>query len=189
MAARASWTSPLMAPSTCGSSTTSLDDLRADEEPLMHPATFAVSAPARAAVIMGGGGAVVVYGEMIARSNRLGRLLRGLGLPRGGVLAILMENQSRYLEILWAAQSCGLRYTTVNSHLTVEQAVYIVDDCDATVLISSLACADVAGQLDADRAPKLHARLMVDGTLPGWQSYESALAGQSDAPLADACEG
>jgi long-chain acyl-CoA synthetase len=155
----------------------------------MHPAAFAVSAPDRPAVIMGGSGEVVVYGEMIARANRLGRLLRGLGLPRGGVVAVLMENHPRYLEILWAAQSCGLRYTTVNSHLTVEEAAYIVDDCDATVLISSLACADVAGQFDARRAPKLRARLMVDGTLPGWQSYESALAGQSDAPVADACEG
>src|SRR5207249_4213472 len=38
-------------------------------------------------------------------------------------------------------------------------------------------------------APGVRHRLMVDGTAPGWEPYEDAIAAQLTEPLDDQCEG
>ena len=49
----------------------------------MYIGDFAATAPDRAAVVMGGSGQVITYGELNERSNQFARLLRELGLRRG----------------------------------------------------------------------------------------------------------
>ena len=53
------------------------------------------------------------------------------GLGPGDHIAILMENNLRYLEVAWAAQRSGLYYTAINSHLRRDEVQYILDDCGA----------------------------------------------------------
>ena len=67
-----------------------------------------VAPPERPAVVMTGSGAVVTYGELEDRSRRLARLLAARGLAPGDHIAVLLENQARYLEVCWAA-SAGVR--------------------------------------------------------------------------------
>jgi fatty-acyl-CoA synthase len=86
---------------------------------------------------MGGSGATISFGELDERANRLARLFRGRGLERGATVAILLENNARFLEVAWAAQRSGLYYTAINTHLTAGEASYIVDDCGAGLLVSS----------------------------------------------------
>src|ERR1700724_3199201 len=103
----------------------------------MYPGTFARTSPERPAVIMGDSGQVVTYAELDERSNRLANLLHGWGLRRGDHLALFMENQPRYFEIGWAGFRSGLYVTAINYHLTADEAAFIVNDCDARVLLTS----------------------------------------------------
>ena len=155
----------------------------------MHPGAVAARAADRPAIVMAADGHTVTFGELDARSNRLAQLLRARGVQRGGRLAILVENHPRFLEVVWAAQRAGIAYTAVNTHLTADEAAYIVDDCGATVVVSSARLAPVATALTADVVPRVRTRLMLDGTAPGWESYEAAVAGHPAEPIADECEG
>src|SRR5215211_7089902 len=104
----------------------------------LHPKFVAETAPDRPAIIMGRTGAVTTFAELDGASNRLAQLLRARGIGPRGSIAIFAENHPRFLEVAWAAQRAGLSYTAVNSHLTAEEAAYIVDDCDAAVVVSTI---------------------------------------------------
>jgi acyl-CoA synthetase (AMP-forming)/AMP-acid ligase II len=49
--------------------------------------------------------------------------------------------------------------------------------------------ADVAGQLTADLVPQVHTRLMIDGVVDGWESYEDVVGEQPATPIDDEAEG
>lgn len=154
----------------------------------LHPGMIAAVDPDRPAAILAGDGSTLTYGELEARSNRLAQLLRANGLGPGDHIAVLLENHLRYFEVCWAAQRAGLYYTTVNWHLGGDEAAFIVDDCEARVLITSAACRAVATAL-VSRTPRVTRRLMIDGTAPDHESYEAAIAGHPPTPIADECEG
>jgi fatty-acyl-CoA synthase len=106
------------------------------------------------------------------------------GLRPGDGVALFMENQARFLEIVWAALRSGLRITPVNRYLTADEAAYIVNDCDALALVTSKAMAGVAMEL-AGRTPDVKLRLAVDGSVEGYDSYEDAVAAVAADPLGD----
>ncbi|HEY2428658.1 MAG TPA: AMP-binding protein, partial [Acidimicrobiales bacterium] len=135
---------------------------------------------------MGETGKAVTFAELDAGSNRLAHLLRSHGLGVGDHVAILMENNARFLEAAWAAQRSGLYYTALNSHLRPGEVQYILDDCEARVLITSAAMADVVAPLDLGRVTL---RLSVGGGVPGFDTYEEAVAGQAGTPVSNGCEG
>jgi fatty-acyl-CoA synthase len=143
---------------------------------------FAATDPDRAAVVMGGSGQVVTYGQLDRRSNQFAHLLWDLGLRRGDHYAVMMENHPVYFELVWAGMRSGLYVTAVNSHLTAVESAYIVNDCGATVLITSAALAGVADEL-VELTPTVEHRFMVDGVAPGHHSYEDDMAAQPTTPL------
>src|SRR4051794_13181496 len=114
----------------------------------MYPGTYAERAPERAALVMAGSGEVITYQDLDDRSNQLAQLLRAAGLQRGDHLALFMENHPRFMEVVWAALRSGLYITTINSHLTAPEVSYIVKDCEAKALVTSLAKADAAAKLE-----------------------------------------
>jgi long-chain acyl-CoA synthetase len=127
-------------------------------------------------------GRIVTYGELADRTARLMRVLHARGLRRGDHLAILMENNPRFLEVCWAGLKSGLYVTAINRYLTPEEAGFILGDSGATVLVASAALADTAdGALR--HAPTCTTHLMLDGARPGWEAYEDALAAASDGPV------
>ncbi|MEY2460796.1 MAG: long-chain acyl-CoA synthetase [Acidimicrobiaceae bacterium] len=155
----------------------------------MHPRAIAEVAPDRPAVVMAGTGAVTTFAELDARSNQFAQLLRARGVEQGGSVAIFAENHPAFLDVTWGAQRAGLYYTAVNSHLTAEEAAYIIDDCDAAVIVSTRALAAVVTALDEQRVPKAHTRLLLDGDLAGWERYEDVVGAMSTDPIADEAEG
>jgi long-chain acyl-CoA synthetase len=155
---------------------------------MLFPRTFAVETPDKAAYIMATSGEVVTYRQLEDRANRCAHLFRSLGLKTGDHIAIFMENNARYLEIAWAAQRSGLYYTGISRHLTADEVEYIVNDCNARVLLTSQAMAELAGGL-ADRIPKVEHRLMVDGTIQQYEAYEEHVEGRASTPIPDEIEG
>jgi long-chain acyl-CoA synthetase len=152
----------------------------------LTPSWHAGRTPGAPAIIMGTSGEVVTYAQLEDRSSRLARALRAGGVQEGDTIAILMENNRAYLEVAWAAQRSGLRYTAINNHLRPAEAQYVLDDCGAVVLFSSEAMADLVGRLDLSVIPL---RFCARGRLPGFRSYADLLASAEPGPLDDEREG
>ncbi len=151
----------------------------------MHPCHFAKSAPDRAAYIMASTGEEVSYKQLDERSNQVAHMFREMGLNAGDGIAIFMENNARYLEICWAAQRSGLYFTCISSRLTAPEASYIVKDSGSQVLISSGAMpADILSEL-VSLNPEVKERLMIDGTVAGYNSFEEARDPMPITPIAD----
>jgi acyl-CoA synthetase (AMP-forming)/AMP-acid ligase II len=144
----------------------------------MYVATHAKTTPDKPAYIMGGTGEAVTYRELDDRSNQLAQLLYDRGLRPGDGFALCMENSLRFFEGTWAGQRSGLYYTAASSRLTTEELEYIVNDCGAKAFITSKHKADAAAELlrPKDVIPNVHTRLMIDGTIDGFESYEDAVS-------------
>ncbi len=154
----------------------------------MHIREFAKTTPDKPVIIMAGSGETVTYKQLDDRSNKAAQYLRAQGLEIGGHVALLMENNPRFYEVCWAAQRAGLYYTAISSRLSAEEAAYIINDCGARIFITSEYKSELAGQL-IDRIPNVEEKLMVDGTIPGYHSYEDKVSGYPAEPLSDECEG
>jgi fatty-acyl-CoA synthase len=140
--------------------------------------------PGKAALIHAATGTTVSYGELDHRSNRLAHLLRAHDLKRGDHIALLMENNLRFMEVIWAALRAGLYVTAINRYLTPDEAAYVVNNCDAAALVTSFAMRETAGAL-SQLIPKCRVRLMADGIIEGWTGYEVATADLPSAHIAD----
>jgi fatty-acyl-CoA synthase len=148
----------------------------------MYLADHARLTPDKPALISADTGRVVTFAQLDERALRVANLFRDRGLKRGDHVALLMENNLAFLDAVWACFRSGLYITTINRYLPPDEAAYIVNDCGAKVLISSFAKREIAEGL-ADLIPACPFRLMVDGVIPGWESYEAARDGASPAPL------
>jgi long-chain acyl-CoA synthetase len=154
----------------------------------MYPGTHAKTQPDRPAIVMGGSGETVTYGELDAGSNQLAQLLRSRGLTTGDSIAICMENNATYLTVAWGAQRSGLYYTAASSRLTPGELEYIVNDCGAQAFITSYDKRDLAADL-LDKMPNVHTRLMIGGTIEGYESYEEVVGAQPTDEVDDPREG
>ena len=52
-------------------------------------------------------------------------------------MAVLLDNQPEFFDVVWAAHRIGCYVTPINWHLTADEAGYIVGDCDATALFAT----------------------------------------------------
>ncbi|MEO6156135.1 MAG: AMP-binding protein, partial [Ilumatobacteraceae bacterium] len=148
----------------------------------MYPGAFAATHPDKPAVIAATSGFTQTFGELDAAANRFSRLLRSAGVNPGDHVAVCMENHDRYFEVIWGCHYAGAVYTACSSRLTSHELAYILNDCQAAVFVTSKYKADQAAEIVAD-TPGVQLRLMLDGTIGGYDSYERAVAEQSSDPL------
>jgi long-chain acyl-CoA synthetase len=142
--------------------------------------------PDQPALIMAGSGLMRSHGEHEARSNRLAHLLRRHGLRRGDHYAIFMENTIEFIECCAAGERAGLYYTCINSHLGAAEMAFIVNDCQARVLITSARLREQAHAALA-LCPQLELLLMVDAgaqEMP-FVDFEQAIAAMPCTPIDD----
>ena len=135
----------------------------------MYIGDLAKQTPNKAAYIMAGSGETVTYKQLNERTCQTSQLFRSLGLQTGDHIALLMENNARFLEICMAAARTGLFYTAISSRLTADEAAYIINDCGAKLFISSIEKGALATEL-LDDMSAVQSRLMVNGTVSGYDS-------------------
>jgi acyl-CoA synthetase (AMP-forming)/AMP-acid ligase II len=153
-----------------------------------RPGVYAATLPERPAVITSSG-RVVTFAELEERSCRLARALSAHGLCPGDHVAVLLPNDHRTHEVTFGLQRSGLYYTMVNTHLSPEEAAYIVTDCGARTLITSSALAPLAAEL-VELTPAVELRLMVgDRREEGHELYDDFVSGFPGEPLAAEVEG
>lgn len=148
----------------------------------MNPGIYAKTQGDKLAVIQPSTGQTLSYRQLNASSNQLAHLLYDKGLRAGDHVAIFLENHLAYFNVMWACLRSGLYFTPINSHLSASEAAYIVDDCDAQVLIGSAALEQSAelGKL----APRCHLKLSVGGTIDGYEDFDAAIAEKSTGNIA-----
>jgi long-chain acyl-CoA synthetase len=150
--------------------------------PIYHPRFYAAQTPDRPALIMADSGESVSYRELVDNADRAAQLFMRLGLQQGDTIAIHLENQLRYPELCWAAKNSGITYACISSQASVDDAAYIVDNCDAKLLISSKTLANTAVAVANRSRAGLHC-LMIDDVVAPFKSYEQLLARESALPL------
>ncbi|MFM1839473.1 MAG: hypothetical protein RIS37_739, partial [Actinomycetota bacterium] len=154
----------------------------------MFPGHFAALSPNKPAVIDAATGEVLTYQQLDESANKISNLLRSHGLQVGDHIAICIENHPRYFEVIWGCHYAGLIYTACSSRLTSDELTYIVNDCGAKAYITSKYKSDQAVEI-LDTTPNVELRLMLDGTVPGYDSFEAALGSASSIPLEERIDG
>ena len=157
----------------------------------LHPRQHALANPHKPAVIFSTG-EVLSYGALEARANQAARLIRSHGIIAGDRVALFMDNETEWFELIWACQRIGVCVVPISSRLTAHELGYILADCGARLLFASPALADTA-LADMDRpdiaqaqaqAPARHADvILTDG------GYEARRCTYADTPLEDESTG
>ncbi len=150
----------------------------------MNIADHAIRAAESPALIVDG--TSVSFGHLHARSERVAAVLHDAGLRRGDGVALVLPNRPEFFEITWGCQLSGLYYTAVNTHFTPDEVAYVVDDSEAKAVfldISGASMSELAEHI-RDANPRAGVRIAVGGALPGWRSYDDALARAGGAPPA-----
>ena len=153
----------------------------------MHPHIHAAATPDKPAYIMGLSGEVVTYKQLEDRSNQIAQLYRSIGLTPGDAVAVFMDNNARYFEIMWAGQRTGLYSTAISSRLTAPEVDYIIKDCGAKAIIASHSLKDVAAEALALN-PELKA-YSVGGEIDGFEDLVAARDAMPETRVADETPG
>ena len=144
--------------------------------------------PNKPAVILADSDARITLKALNDRSNQLAHYFRRIGLAPGDGIAVLMENNIEYPEIVRAAIRAGLYYTSVNHYLKPEEAAYIVDDCGAKLVIAS------SGKIETSEAilaltPSVRHRLVVGEATAHHHAYQDVLAAHPTTPISSTHNG
>jgi long-chain acyl-CoA synthetase len=151
----------------------------------MYPGRHSATHPDKPAVVMCGRKRdVVTYQQLEERSQQIAQLLYSRGLRPGDGFAVFAENHVRYFEMYWAAIRSGLYITAISRYLSPGEAAYLVNDSGAKALFTTKHMATTAVPL-IELAPGCQLRFMIDGTEPGFESYEDVVGAQRAEPLAD----
>lgn len=122
------------------------------------------------------------FEELNANCNRLARALRSRGVEAGDSLAIMMANRPEFPESVYTALRIGVRFTTINWHLTGEEAGYILNDCEAKVFVADARFAEAAKGA-TKYAPNATILISVGGDIEGFESFDSVIAGQDPSDI------
>jgi len=86
-----------------------------------------------------------------------------------------------------AATRAGLYFCCISTQLAVAEAAYILQDCQAKLLLTSEKKKDLAAQVVAGAGPRY--KFITGGGLHGFRSWDEDLAAQPGTPIADESEG
>lgn len=136
--------------------------------------------PDRAAIVCAGES--WSYAALEACANRMAAVLRSLGLARGDHVASLIGNRAEAVALAWAAWRAGVYLTPMPTGLTATELGYLVDDCDAKVVVADAALADVAAELIGPARKTGLAWLSIRGAIAGYTAIEPLLAQASPGP-------
>ena len=148
----------------------------------MYPGAHLDTMADKPAIVMATSGFTQTFSQLDAAANQLSRVLQAAGLEPGDHVAICMENHDRYMEVVWGCHYAGLVYTAASSRLTSNELTYIINDCGARAFVTSEYKAEAAAEV-VEGAPAVKLRLMLGHTIPGYESYEAAVAAQPPEPL------
>ena len=136
--------------------------------------------PDKVAVIQGE--TAVTFRELDRRANRVGGALRQSEIGRADRVALLFDNDYRFLECYFGVLRVGAVVVPVNHRLSNEAAAYVLDHSEARILVCSPNQVERAIGLRR-QVPGLQRIIGLDRTGPGVTAYEAWTGGASDDSL------
>ena len=128
-------------------------------------------------------GTEYTYAEFDDRVNKLSNALLDAGLEQGDKVALISGNTHYFLETQFAVQQLGMVFVPINYRLIADEYEYILNDCEAELVIADHA---YAGEIEPIREDVPADRFVgygadrIDGE---WDEYEDILqSGDSAAP-------
>ena len=152
----------------------------------MHPSKIVSRFPEKPAITIAETGESLNFKEWDEFSMRASQLFRSLNLKRGDHVAILMENDLPFLPICFGAKRSGLYFTAISYRLQEEEVDYIVSDCQAKLFITTINQRPVVEKLNLSNC---NHKLMIGGTIPGFDSWEEAFSEQPAKKIEDESNG
>lgn len=156
-----------------------MPDTPSSQEPLGF-ADVAATTPDRTALIEPDGRSLT-YGELNARVNQLVHALAALGLKTGDGVAAILPNSRHYFELRFATGRSGLYFIPISHHLTAAEIAYIVEDCEARVVVVDASLLGTAERALDEVGFRADGRIVV-GAAAGWVGYEDFLREQPTTP-------
>jgi amino acid adenylation domain-containing protein len=131
----------------------------------------------------------LTYAEVEAQANRLANALKASGLQRGDRVALYLPNCLELAIGIFAILKAGGVFVPINNTTKFDKCVYILNNCEARVLITSGRQASLVEQL-MPAVPSLKTVVLTATTevieQPGWLSYATVqcdYAEQRPAPV------
>ena len=138
---------------------------------------YATAFPDKIALVLDDDNTEVSYGALGAQVNQLSRALGELDLVRGQTVAAVLGNSREMVALQLATDQIGLYLTPINWHLTPEEVAYILTDCGAEAVVTTLAFAPEV-QSARSLAGMAQASMLVFGAVPGAQDLVALSAHQ-----------
>ncbi len=89
----------------------------------------------------------ITYSQLNERVNKISQGLRELGVKKGERIALLLGNCPEFIIGYFAILKTGAIVVPLNNMLKIEELKFILQDCEATTLITSLSFIEMATQL------------------------------------------
>ena len=131
------------------------------------------------------------FAELERRANRLGHALQELGVHRGTKLVWCGQNSPGLVTVVNAARKIGATAVPLNYRLSDEEAAYVTDHCDATVVYVDAEFAPMFERLRASLQKVQHYVVFGGPALRGMLDANEITAGVPDTPpiIVDASPG
>ena len=145
--------------------------------PLMHAAfaDMAAAAPERRALRFGK--AMLTYGELDARSNRLARALRERGVQRGALVGLCLPRDADMVVALLAVLKAGATYVPLDPEFPPARLDYYAEDAGLALLLTVSTVATAPKRWCADA----HERTMVIDADRSWMQQPGDALTMTDA--------
>ncbi|MBW3664142.1 MAG: acyl-CoA synthetase [Actinobacteria bacterium] len=128
-------------------------------------------------------------GAILGNVHRITHALRGLGLERGDVVAMLLPNSAEAIGLILAVMQSGWHLVPINWHLAGDEVAYIVEDSGARAFVAHSRFEDAVTAV-TDDVPTLpaEARFSV-GALEGYRDWLTFRDGHPDTAPDDRTAG
>lgn len=119
------------------------------------------------------------YLDLDRRTNRLARGLTALGLQKGDRVAVYSWNRHEILELEVACYKTGLVKVPINARLSAREAVHVVNDSGASVVLADSHHAETLAPV-MEQMPSVRVVLETGAAGSGTRDYEAFLEQQPE---------
>lgn len=123
------------------------------------------------------------YADLATASNRIANALLERGVRPGDRVAVWMHNRPEYLAVLFAAAKAGFVAVTLNPAVRSVDGRYLLDDCDARVVIYGPEVADRFAAIRMELASTPMEFMVADAAVPtGPPEFDDLYTASADLP-------
>jgi len=149
-----------------------------------HPREYLSNFPNKPAFVMADSGEAVNYQELEDRSNQVAHAFRSLGIRQKDHIGMMLQNHKMFMIISWAVFKSGICITPISHHLLEDEVAYILTNCEAKLFLTSKRMELIATKV-ASKVDHLEHFYMLDGSIEGFDSFDSLLSNFPITPIED----